>query len=579
MNNNSRFSNIAFRSFFVWGVLCSLGVTAATFIDAILVGNFVGSDGLAVVNIATPVFMIYTLIAYSIGYGANVIIGRLLGSTDVDDACRTFSVQVILAVISGLVFVILALFFKDPVISFLGGGNGLHDMTSDYLFVVLLCAPIFIVYQVLAASIRTDADPKLVSVSAGVVIVVDFVLDIVFMYYMHMGTLGASLSLCISEIAGLGVLLLHFRKKRALLHFGFVKFNMREVTEILKNGIGMGSTYAFQAAYTVVFNIILVGADAGRGVLNVALFGIIYTMSTLPLAFFEGAANAVFPVVSIFTGEKDKPNVMNTQKLSIKYAVVCGIILNALMFIFAKQIIIFFGMTDAAYLPEAIFAFRLYTVSVAFAGINTVCLAFWQAIGRAKLSAVMSVMRNLVFMLAFGFLLIQEFEIKGLAITYICAEVACVIISLGVRVMLSSGEFIGDSREEALKAFEKEYPIQIESLEEVGMDCETICEEFEIGPKQSFFINLVIEELILNIIKIGIHEKGQGKYISIKIVYNDNDSECIVRIRDNVHSYNPFESEGEGDEIDAAAIKMIKQKTKYFNYQRKLAFNYLYFII
>lgn len=579
MDNNSRFSNIAFRSFFVWSVLCSLGVTAATFIDAVLVGNFVGSDGLAVVNIATPVFMVYTLIAYSIGYGANVIIGRLLGSADVDKACRTFSVQVILAIVSGLIFVVLALFFKNPVIGFLGGGEELYEMTEAYLYIVLLCAPIFIVYQVLAASIRTDADPKLVSVSAGVVIAVDFVLDIVFMYYMNMGTLGASLSLCISEVAGLAVLLLHFRKKRALLHFGLVKFNMKEVTGILKNGIGMGSTYAFQAAYTVVFNILLVGADAGRGVLNVALFGIIYTMSTLPLAFFEGAANAVFPVVSIFTGEKDKPNVMNTQKLSIKYAVACGIILTVLMILFAKQIVLFFGLTDAAYLPDAIFAFRLYTISVVFAGINTVCLAFWQAIGRAKLSAVMSVMRNLVFMLAFGCLLIEEFEINGLAVTYICAEVICVIISIGVRLMFSSGEFIEDSAEESLKAFEKEYPIQLESLEEVGRDCELICEEFEIGPKQSFFINLVIEELILNIIKIGIHENGQGKYISIKIVYNDVDSECIVRIRDNVNSYNPFESEGEGDEIDTAAIKMIKQKTKYFNYQRKLAFNYLYFIV
>ena len=57
----------------------------------------------------------------------------------------------------------------------------------------------------------------------------------------------------------------------------------------------------------------------------------------------------------------------------------------------------------------------------------------------------------------------------------------------------------------------------------------------------------------------------------------DNQSEVILRIRDNVHTYNPFDSEG--DDIDNAVIHLITQKTHYYNYQRKLIFNYLYLIL
>ena len=64
-------------------------------------------------------------------------------------------------------------------------------------------------------------------------------------------------------------------------------------------------------------------------------------------------------------------------------------------------------------------------------------------------------------------------------------------------------------------------------------------------------------------------------YVSVKVM--DNNGECILRIRDNVNSYNPFDLRG--DEVDRAVMEMIKKKAKYYEYQRKLVFNYLYVTI
>ena len=122
------------------------------------------------------------------------------------------------------------------------------------------------------------------------------------------------------------------------------------------------------------------------------------------------------------------------------------------------------------------------------------------------------------------------------------------------------------------------YRIETESMTQISEDLERICEEWEIGIKQAFVINFICEELLLNIIKYGLSNRrvsNKEYYISIKLLEKDGD--YILRIRDNVSLYNPFESEG--DEIDSGVLKLIQKKTKYCDYQRKMIFNNLYLII
>ena len=126
-----------------------------------------------------------------------------------------------------------------------------------------------------------------------------------------------------------------------------------------------------------------------------------------------------------------------------------------------------------------------------------------------------------------------------------------------------------------LRYYEKAYVINKDSIAEISSDLEKISEEWEIDFKQAFMINFVVEEVILNIIKFAVDKEKKECSIAIRLV--DDQGEYIMRIRDDVADYNPFESDG--DEIDHAVLKMIQKKTKYCDYQRKLIFNYLYLIL
>ena len=93
--------------------------------------------------------------------------------------------------------------------------------------------------------------------------------------------------------------------------------------------------------------------------------------------------------------------------------------------------------------------------------------------------------------------------------------------------------------------FEHFYPIEAGSMEEVANNLEALCEEWNIDYKHSFFINLIVEELIINIMKFGLKNTKKNYYVSVKLI--DNNGEYILRIRDNVNTYNPFDLHG--DEI------------------------------
>jgi two-component sensor histidine kinase len=146
---------------------------------------------------------------------------------------------------------------------------------------------------------------------------------------------------------------------------------------------------------------------------------------------------------------------------------------------------------------------------------------------------------------------------------------------LYVHIRSNTEEMLKKDCSTVLRSYEKAYVINKDSIAEISSDLEKISEEWEINFKQAFMINFVVEEVILNIIKFAVDKEKKECSIAIRLV--DDQGEYIMRIRDDVADYNPFESDG--DEIDHAVLKMIQKKTKYCDYQRKLIFNYLYLIL
>ncbi|MFI3312577.1 MAG: MATE family efflux transporter [Eubacteriales bacterium] len=563
----------AYFNFSFWGICSALTITICTLIDALLVGNLVGSDGLAVVNLATPAFMAFALLGVTLGIGGNVLMGKHLGGSRVEEANQQFHGLMAMGLVAGFLCLAVCALFRPGIIALLGADDLLMPLATAYLTNVFYSAPLFVMYHILTVSVRTDGDPKLAALAAGMVIVTNLTLDLVFMKGLNMGIAGASLSLAIAEGVGVGVLLLHFLKKHALLTLGWRRFTWKDMKNLLTNGFGIGSSYLFLGMVMVCFNTLLMD-NSEQGVIQVAVFGVIYTTGLLPGAFFEGGSNALSTVVSIFCGERDKESVMASFRLASLVACGAGALFALLFMAMPEVALNMFGLAGKV-TAEAILAFRIYALSLLLSGFHMVVTAFWQTIGRYRLANSLSVVRNLVLMITAGLLLIPTNGIVGVALAYVVAEVGGLVGVLAVRLASSSAGYLTKSYNTVQRSFEKYYVIETESIARISVDLEELCDSWEMNMKQSFFVNLIVEELVLNIIKFGLNGQDKQYYIAIKVL--DNDGEYILRIRDNVKIYNPFDSQG--DDVDMGVMRMITTKATYYNYQRKLIFNYLYLIL
>jgi len=572
---DTKFAKKAYTYFIFWAICTSLAMTVCTIVDAFCVGNIIGSNGLAVANISTPVFLTYALFGITIGIGANIKIGHLLGASEIKEANRIFHSQLSIGLCLGILCLI-PLLFRDAFFAFLGVTEELFPLAEQYLTVVMISAPIFILYHILSITVRTDSDPKLAAIASIAVIIINLSLDLLFMIVMQLGIIGASASLCIAETVGVIILFTHFLKKRALLKLKLVIPTFSEIRGFAANGFGVGSANIFQAIVMFLFNILLLKISDGNGALYVAIYGVIYTISTIPLAVFDGASNALSTVTSFFVGESDADSIITVLKKALRIVIISGITFAVLFMIFSEQLIMFFDINDPSSMDISVTAIRIFSLSIIFTGINTVITAFSQAIDRAKLAGILSVLRNFLLILAIGIVMILNFSIIGLCLTLLLTELISTAAIAAIMLSGKSHSYMQERFRLSGRVFENNYIIEPQSMEQISSDLEHIYEEWDIGPKQAFFMNFICEEILLNIIKFGLNDDNEKKYyIDVKLMEKDN--EYVMRIRDNVSAYNPFESNG--DEIDNGVLMLINKKTKYCDYQRKMIFNYFYVII
>ncbi len=574
MKQKKSFAGSAYRHFLIWSILSSLMTTACDFIDAVLVGNLLGGDGLAVLNIARPVFLTCGLIGVTLGGGAAVTIGRCIGAGENDRARHAFSSLLTLGLAMSLLCM-SPLLFLEPFYGFLGVTDELLPAMRQYMPTLLCASPIIIMFAVLSAAVGADSDPVLCTACSASVVIINPLLDVVFIKYLNFGMRGSALAYATADIVGCAILLLHFFKKHRVLSLRTALPRAKEMGNFVRDGSGAGSAKIFGAVIALAFNTLLSRSADGLGSMYLAIYAVINSAHLIPSGLFTAASGAASGVTSFLVGESDKKGIKEVRDRSLLTAAALGVLATLVCELLAEPIVKLIGVNDAAELALAASVIRIYATSLIFIGINTVITSYWQSVGRAQLAFVMSLMRNCLVGLLFGALLIPGHNVRGLALTYLLTEVVGSLFALGVMIFSPSAAKLDKLCPQNELTFENTYTIKKESVELISSDLSEVCREWEVAPASEFLISFVCEEMLLNIEKFALGNTKKNFYISIKLMRRGE--EHILRIRDNVRLYDPFESNG--DEIDNGVLAVIRKKSKKCEYQRKMIFNYLYIVI
>lgn len=406
-------------------VLTMIFLSFYTTIDGFFVSRYVGSDALAGINIVVPVTCVIFGVAVMIATGAGALIGERMGERRVEEANRIFSFMCCALVVFSIAFTVLGLVFLTPIVRFLGTSERLMQHVVPYAMVVFggtlpMVFKLFFEYLV-----RTDGNSNVGLMMSVTGLVLNIVMDYLLVGAAGLGTLGAALGTCISITASALIGFVYFLKF-SRLKFSRPHFDWKILVKSCVNGSSEMLTEFSTGITTFVFNIMILKYYGEDGVAAVTIIMYIYYFF---ISFYMGVAVATAPVISYNAGAKNGGKIRETLKHSFFTIGVTSLVIVAISLFGGPSIIGFF--VDSGNVFEITWAgLKLFTPVFLFIGINVFLSGYFTALGDGLISAVISSLRSLIFVIILIILLPQAIGVSGIWLTMPLAEAFTIFVAL-----------------------------------------------------------------------------------------------------------------------------------------------------
>ena len=435
-----------------YAVPCIISLVVAALyniVDQIYIANadYLGSFGNAANTVVFPMTVVALAIAVMIGDGACAFVSILLGSHREEDAHRTIGNAVVLTVVSSLVVTAVYLLLADPILTLFGGrvNEDTFRLAREYFFWITLGIPFYMFGQAMNPIIRSDGSPRFAMVSTVAGAVTNIFLDWLLIYPLHMGMMGAAIATVLGQILTAALSVWYLCHMRAVK---LEKSSFGIFPDLMKKYLPLGITSFLSQASLVVSMAAVQNSCAKWGALDpvfgqpeytqipLAVLGIVMKFFQIAISISVGLSAGCIPVVGYNIGaqRKDRVKTLLTYLLTAEAAIGCIALL--IVEVFPQGLIRIFGAAnESAYYTEfAVRCFRIYLCMMPLAMVNKGTFIFLQALGKAKESMILSMVREIVFGVFLPILLPLMFALNGVLYSFPVADVLTFMMSLIVLV-------------------------------------------------------------------------------------------------------------------------------------------------
>lgn len=403
-------------------------------VDGFFVSNYAGKTPFAAVNFIMPVLMIVGCVGFIFGTGGSALIAVLLGEKRRDKANEVFTQNIVISALLGAVLAIIT-FIATPKLAALMGAEG--QLLSDsvlYCRINLISLPFFVLqfhFQCLFATAEKPRLGLIVTVAAGSA---NIILDFVFVGIFKWALVGAAAATVISQIVGGLAPLIYFgRKNTSLLRLTKFHFNGKSLLKTLTNGSSEFLSNVSMSLVSMLYNIQLLRYSGENGV---AAYGVLIYVGMIFQSIFIGYAVGSAPIVSYNYGAERYDELKNLKKRGTSIIIASSIMMLLFGEIFGKPFSRVFVGYDEELLDITAHAFAIFSFSFLFSGYSIFGSSFFTALNNGLISALISVLRTLVFQVLFVLILPIFFGLDGIWLSIIGAEVASVLVTLTFMIKL-----------------------------------------------------------------------------------------------------------------------------------------------
>ena len=402
-----------------------------TVVDGIFVGNGVGSDAIAAVNISAPIFMIITGVGLMFGMGGGILasINLSRGKNKVANINLTQSVAALLTV---SVLLTLALtIFPHKVALLFGSDEYLLDMVVEYLFWFSISLPFTVLVVALPFFIRLT-NPKVSMWAMLAATLVNIVLDYLFIFIFEWGLFGAAIATDIGEAVGATIMIAYLFRRSIAVRFVRLKLSIRSLLLTLRNVgymVRLGVS-VFLSEITISVMIIAgnyafmdyLGAD------GVAAYSVICYLFPIIFMVFNATVQSAQPIISYNYGCGQIERSNKALRLSMGFASGFAVVITVLFMCFASSIVSLFipDPTNPAW-QYAADGLPLFAIDYLFFGINIIMIGYYTSIERLNRAISLTVLRG-ILPVVFFFALPLWLGVTGIWLAVAAGDITTVLV-------------------------------------------------------------------------------------------------------------------------------------------------------
>jgi len=399
-------------------------------IDGIFVGNGIGSVALASVNVAVPVFSIIISIALLIGVGGGTLYSIAMGEGKYNQARFIFTLATVFVTVSTCVVSGLSYFNMESIAYFFGANDETLSYVLDYMGILLLFSLIITWETALSIFVRNDGGPRLAMMALIVSALLNVGLNYWMIFILKMEVKGAALATVIATAIGLIVLMMQFFRKGSGLRFVRISWDKSLLKKISAIGFPSFLSEVGVGVFVIGYNLAM---SYYVGTNGLAAFSVINYLHTFMFLAFIGIGSSVQPLISYYYGAKKHDMIKETIKVAELTAIILGFVFFIAGWLGADFFVRIFGVSSDEITRLATSGIKLFFIGYLFMGINFVYMTYFQAIGQARPSIIITLCRGFVILIAMLLVLPYYFDVYGI---WLALPVTEAFVAIGLFVLV-----------------------------------------------------------------------------------------------------------------------------------------------
>ncbi len=344
-------------------ILVALSGCLGNVVDGIIVGNLISEDGVSAINLSKPINQFIFTLHLLINAGAGMLVGYSLGQKRIAEAKRLFTRALMLSTGLGILLSIFGgLLFPDQTARMLCNNQQILPLAREYMQVLLLGNPAFILMWGLSTMVGVDGKPKLVSAAVIIDNAVNLMLDIVFIQIFGWGIIGSSAATVVGHLVGIAILLSHWRNpadRRLTLTFA-----TDGLADSWKRIISQGAPLAIAS---ISLTLLLLSANtivlSTLGRTGIFAFAVCMNLLQVYNLFVSGTCQTLQSLGAIQVGKKNEEGFHTVLRKAFRFITVSMAITCLFVWIDPELIARLFGADEASLLAESSHALRVFALS------------------------------------------------------------------------------------------------------------------------------------------------------------------------------------------------------------------------